>query len=595
MRLTPRWPSLTALGAFPGPNGTWFRVWAPGAKQVDVHLFARDGAEARFVEKVALDSVGDGRFEALAPDVREGALYKFSLDGRELPDPFARFLPWGVHGPAEVIARGAATQEFRPVPSHQLSLYELHIGCFTREGTYAAARERLADVANLGVTAIELLPLSSIPGDRGWGYDGVAHFAPPAAYGRPDELRALIAEAHRLGLAVILDVVYNHFGPAGNYLGAYARDYFGDANNPWGQGPNFAEPRMRSLVIDNARLWFDEYGFDGLRLDATHAIHDPSPKNILRELHELAASYPIPKLLFAEDDRNEPALVRELGIDGIWADDFHHQCQVLLTGDRDGYYACYEPTLAALARTIQQGWTYQGEVYPLWQRPRGKSTAELSPENLVYCLQNHDQVGNRALGTRLSHDAALEKVEAATALLLFLPMTPLLFMGQEWAASTPFLFFTDHDAELGPKVSEGRANEFAKFAAFADPAARARIPDPQVRDTFERSKLRWDERRREPHRRMLELTTRLLALRREDPVLREPCLRSQLSARVLDGLLVVERRGGAGVRRLVVNLSERDRPLPGSPPAEVVLATQPLRESGVAAHSAVIVSGGATP
>jgi maltooligosyltrehalose trehalohydrolase len=557
-------------GAIPDSTGTTFRAWAPHALHVEVRFFEDD----RAVVTERLAAAGGGWFEKRFENVRPGALYKLVVDGRELPDPYARFLPQGVHGPAEVVRRESA-RRLEPLRGaaplsgeraeprrdaalpHQHVFYELHVGAFTPEGTYAGVQARLGDLAALGITAIELMPVSSFPGTRGWGYDGVAHFAPFAPYGRPEALRRLVEHAHALGLSVLLDVVYNHFGPSGNYLGAFAPEYFRtDRDNPWGGVPDYRVPQMRRYVVDNARMWFEEYGFDGLRLDATHAICDESPKHMLRELRE---AFP-DRVLVAEDERNDPTVVTGMGLDAVWADDFHHQLRVLLTGERDGYYGAYRVALEDLARTIDRGWLYEGQRYEPWAKPRGAPAGALGPERFVYCVENHDQVGNRAFGTRLDRDAGVDGVQAlraATEVLLFLPMTPLLFMGQEWAASSPFLFFTDHDAALGPLVSEGRRAEFRHFRAFSDPAVRATIPDPQARSTFESSKLRWDEREREPHRGVLRGVGEALARRRQDPVLSAPTTRAEVRASVRDGLLCVERAGKHGRVRLLANLSPR--------------------------------------
>ena len=338
------------LGAIVGDNGTTFRVWATAAERVTVRLFAAG------VDERPLARAGGGIFEATFRDVGPGALYKLALDDRELPDPYARFLPSGVHGPAEVAATFASPALPR-VALDRLVVYELHVGTFTPEGTYRAASERLGYLRDLGVTAIEIMPLAAFPGSRGWGYDGVAGFAPYAPYGRREDLRAFVAAAHAHRLAVLLDVVYNHFGPVGNYLGAYAREYFDhDAANAWGGAPDFACDAMRAYVVANARMWLDEFGFDGLRLDATHAIVDRSAVHIVAEIAAAAHAASPPRLVVAEDDRNDATLVTELGVDAVWADDFHHQLRVLLAGDRDGYYAAYEPRVDALARTIERGW-----------------------------------------------------------------------------------------------------------------------------------------------------------------------------------------------------------------------------------------------
>lgn len=551
------------LGAQLRGDGTCFGAYCTTARDCAVRLYHRDGQP---VATYGLTARGDGYFATAVAGVGAGALYKFVLDERELPDPYARFLPQGVHGPAQVMDAAYQLQHAgvsRPLAEHVI--YELHVGAFTTAGTYAGAEQRLPALVALGVTAIELLPLSAFPGQRGWGYDGVAHFAPFAPYGTPDELRHFIDTAHGLGLAVFLDVVYNHFGPSGNYLASYSPTYFApDLRNAWGAAPDFRQPVMRRYVLDNAQYWLGEFGFDGLRLDATHAMIDLSPRHILRELAEVVARrFPAPrKLLFAEDDRNEPALVGELGLDAQWADDFHHAVRVTLTGEQDGYYAAYAPGAAGIAETIRGGWFYRGQPFPthLDKQPRGKPAEALPAAAFVYCIQNHDQIGNRALGDRLCASVPLAAYQLASTLLLFLPMTPLLFMGQEWAASSPFQFFTDHDAELGPLISKGRREEFKGFAAFADPRLLAQIPDPQAAETFIRSRLRWEERETEPHRSTLALYTALLQLRRTDPVLRA-APRVNLTVETHDAVLVVRRWLGTEERLLLANFAPAPVPL----------------------------------
>lgn len=542
-------PRYDTLGARVQGHGTLFSAWTE-AKECALRLYERDG---RTIATYPMEAHADGTQVLALPGYGHGTLYKFVLDGREVTDPYARFLPQGVHGPALVVEPRYAFQEGfgvqRPLSEHVF--YELHIGTFTPEGTYVGARNKLLELARLGVTAIELMPLAAFAGERGWGYDGVAPFAPFAPYGTPDELRALIDEAHGLGLSVFLDVVYNHLGPAGNYFAAHHSGYFAkDASNPWGEALDFAHPRVRALVIRNALYWLEEFRFDGLRLDATHAILDSSRKHVLRELTEAVTQLEPKRLLIAEDDRNDPSLVCELGFDGVWADDFHHQLRVTLTGERDGYYAAYEPGALGLARTIQQGWLYEGQLHAVSGKPRGKFASDLLAEHFIYCIQNHDQVGNRALGGRLCDDVDCEAYGLASTLLLFLPMTPLLFMGQEWAASTPFLFFTDHEPELGARVVEGRRAEFAHFRAFTDAALRERIPNPQALETFERARLRWEERESAPHADVLSLYQELLALRRTDAVMRNPS-REGLCADVPSADLLRVRRFSEGEERVL--------------------------------------------
>lgn len=517
-----------------------------------------------------------------------GARYKFALDGREFPDPYARFLPDGVHGPAMVVESRYEFEHGHVVrPLAEQVIYELHIGTFTQAGTYLAAIERLPEVVELGVTTLELLPVASFPGGRGWGYDGVALWAPYAPYGTPDELRALVDRAHGLGLGVLLDVVYNHFGPAGNYLGAYHPAYFTrEVQNPWGDAPNYAHPAMRALMIDNACYWLREFRFDGLRLDAVHAIHDPkSPKHVVRELVETTHALGTQPLLVAEDDRNDPKLVREWGLDAIWADDFHHQLRVTLTGERDGYYEGYQPGVAGIARAIERGWLYEGETPPNQHEPRGQPLGDLPRRCLVYCIQNHDQIGNRALGERLSDDLDLDAYCMASMLLLFLPATPMLFMGQEWATRAPFLFFSDHDAELGAAVSRGRREEFKHFAAFSDPERRARIPDPQDVQTFARCKLPWGERSEPAHARVLDLYKALLELRKRDEVLAAD---GELSAEAVGDLLRVTRVRGRDERVLLANFGNVAVELPEGY-RELLRSGEPALD--LAPRTAVLLAG----
>jgi maltooligosyltrehalose trehalohydrolase len=543
--------SLPPLGAFPRADGISFRLFTTTASRCQVRLFDSD---RQTVATHPLTAIGGGYFEAdlQAPNARS---YMFVLDGKELPDPYARFLPFGVHGPASLVGphhRWQHANVSRPLCEHVI--YEMHVGTFTDAGTYRAATERLRDLASLGVTAIELMPVSSFAGSRGWGYDGVAHFAPFAPYGSPDDLRFLVDEAHGLGLAMFLDVVYNHFGPAGNYLPAYSPRYFSETvKNAWGNAPDFENPLMRQYVLDNARYWLTEFRFDGLRLDATHTIADPSPTHILRELATEVSQLDPPRLLIAEDERNDPELVAAHGLHAIWADDFHHQVRVTLTGEREGYFAGYRPGANDLAETIQGGWLYRGQIYPPTSDPRGHDASHLPAEAFVYCIQNHDQVGNRALGDRLSHSVSIDAYCSVSALLLLLPTTPLLFMGQEWAASSPFLFFTDHEEELGRRIVDGRRKEFRHFRAFADPGGTARIPDPQATETFMRSRLRWHERSEGDHHRVLTLYRKLLAVRRTDPVLRAAS-RDALEVSARDSVLSVRRWSAAGDRLLLVNM-----------------------------------------
>jgi maltooligosyltrehalose trehalohydrolase len=517
--------------------------------------------------RVALQRASEGCFTATVADVTAGDLYTYRLDGEgPFPDPASRFQPHGVHGPSEVIDPSRfvwSDNGWRGVSIEDAVLYELHIGTFTDEGTFAAAIDRLPDLADLGVTVVELMPVADFPGTRNWGYDGASLFAPSRAYGRPDDLRRFVDRAHRLGLGVVLDVVYNHFGPDGAYASVFSPFYISTRHrSPWGAAVNLdgeGARQVREFFVENALHWIHEYHVDGLRLDATHSLVDSSPRHFVAELaSRVRASLPHRQtLLIAEDDRNLATLVQPVteggwGLDAVWADDFHHQIRRLSAGDRDGYYEDFTGTTSDLATTIRDGWFYRGQFSAHSGKPRGTEPAGLPLCRMIVCLQNHDQIGNRPFGQRLHHQIEPALYRALTAVLLFAPETPLMFMGQEWAASTPFLFFTDHNRELGRLVSEGRRDEFSRFEAFADPVTRARIPDPQALSTFERSRLLWDERARPPHAGVLELYRVLLRLRRSETTLRR-CDAVEAGAPD-DASLVIVRRGEDEAWLLAMNI-----------------------------------------
>jgi maltooligosyltrehalose trehalohydrolase len=516
------------LGAWLEPRGARFRVWAPAAKAVRV-VFERPGPDA-----VSLERFADDTFGAVVAEAKAGDRYRYEIDGGPaFPDPASRFQPEGVHGPSAIVdAHGFRWTDggWTGLSRSDLVLYELHVGTFTPEGTFAAAARRLRHLARLGVTAVELMPVADFPGDRNWGYDGVDLFAPARCYGTPDDLRRLVNEAHALGVAVFLDVVYNHLGPEGNYLSVFSPYYFSETHkNPWGRGLNFDGPKssmVRQFFIENALHWVHEYHLDGLRLDATHAIVDHDPRHFVAQLTaRVKESTDRPVYVIAEDHRNLARMIRPegeggWGLDGVWADDFHHKVRVALAGDHEGYYRDYTGSMSNLARTLNQGWHFTGQYSTYLKEPRGTDPTGLPPRRFVFCIQNHDQIGNRALGERLHHQIPLAAYRAASVLLLCAPATPLLFMGQEWAATTPFLFFTDHPEALGKLVTEGRRREFRHFSAFSDANARERIPDPQDATTFLASRLDWSELAREPHASTLRLYQRLLALRRQAPATR---------------------------------------------------------------------------
>ena len=506
------------FGAELHDDGVAFRLWAP----------SRENAQA-IVDGVVheLEPRAGGWFERRVPAARAGSRYAFAFAGDDLrvPDPTSRFQPDGVHAASAVIDPQAyewRAAAWRGRPRHELAFYELHVGTFTPEGTYRAALARLDDLVALGVTAVELMPLAQPAGTRNWGYDGTLPFAPQHAYGTPDELKALVDGAHARGLCVFLDVVYNHFGPDGNYLRAYAQPFFTERHHtPWGAAINVDgddAATVRDFFVHNALYWLEEYRFDGLRFDAVHEIRDDSPRPFLDELADRVHAAVEPGRhvqLVLENDANEARLLDRF--DAQWNDDAHHAFHVLLSGERFGYYGDYAHDSARLlARALAEGFAYQGEPSPhRGGTSRGESSASLPATSFVDFLQNHDQIGNRAFGERIGALAGERAVRAATVVLLLAPALPLLFMGEEWNASTPFLFFSDFGGELGAAVTAGRRREFAGWPGFDDETATARVPDPQDPATMRASTLRWDERALPPHASMLALHAELLARRRD--------------------------------------------------------------------------------
>lgn len=509
-------PTPLPLGALVESDGVRFRVWAPNAQRVDLEVVGR--------EPVRLDPIDDdGHHETFVAGLEPGAHYRYRLDGGDaFPDPASRFQPEGVHGPSEVVdpAFEWTDDAWTPPALQDLVVYELHVGTFTPDGTFDGVRQRLRDLKELGVTAVELMPVADFPGRWNWGYDGAALYAPSRAYGRPGDLRRLVDAAHAEGLAVLLDVVYNHLGPDGAYLAAFGPAFTSHHETPWGQAMNLDDEGSRGLrnfFLDNARHWLTEYHLDGFRLDATHALVDDSDPHVLVELAETVRQLPGPRrLLIAEDHRNLHTLVQPrseggTGLDAVWADDLHHQVRNVLAGDTESYYADFaDSTADEIAQTLRRGWFYDGRPSKRTGEPRGTSAEPIGREQAVVCIQNHDQVGNRPTGARLNHEVEPAAFRAATALLLFAPETPLLFMGQEWAASAPFPFFSDHNDELGPLVSAGRKREFQDFPGFS-----GEVPDPQDPATFQQAVLDWDEREAPGHAHTLRLVRALLALRPE--------------------------------------------------------------------------------
>ena len=491
-----------------------FSVWAPSATSVDLVLAER---------KVALEVGTDGYWCAELDRAPIGG-YRYSLDGGPpLPDPRSRWQPDGVHGASQVIDAAELHQiqhsGFKAKPLCDAVIYELHVGTFTPQGTYAAARSKLQYLADLGVTHVELMPLATFPGGHGWGYDGVDLYAPLPAYGTPQDLARFVRDCHDHGLAVLLDVVYNHLGPDGNYLGNFGPYFTDRVKTPWGEAINYDGPQsdeVRRFVIDNALMWLRDYGFDGLRLDAVHAIFSFEAAHVLEELatavRELGVQLDRDLVLIAESDLNDPRLVHGIsrggyGLNAHWADDFHHAVHRFFTGEEDGYYVDFHG-LDDIATALRHGYVYRGQYSTHRRRRHGRAPRGVSADQIVICAQNHDQIGNRAQGERLSMLLQPRELKAIAALTLLSPFVPLLFQGEEWGASTPFLYFTDHqDPELGRLVAEGRSKEFSAFAWAGE------VPNPQAPDTFARSKLDWSELAHPQHAELLEWYRRLIALR----------------------------------------------------------------------------------
>ncbi len=552
-----------------------FRVWAPGKDSVELIHDQR---------RLPMEAEGKGWWTLSVEEAGAGTRYAFSLDGGPPhPDPRSASQPDGPEGPSEVVAHDAFTWHddgWRGLGLPGSVLYELHIGTFSATGTFDGAIEHLPHLVELGVDAIELLPVAEFSGDRGWGYDGVDLFAPHHAYGGPAGLKRLVDACHGAGLGVVFDVVYNHLGPAGNHLPAFG-PYFTDRHTTnWGDAVNFdgaGSDEVRNFVVDNALSWLRDYHGDGLRLDAVHAIVDESALHILEqvadEVEVLAAHLRRPLFLIAESDLNDPRFVRSrdaggLGFDAAWADEWHHALHAALTGETSGYYEDFRPfgSLMLLAKALGQAWVYDGTWSPHRQRVHGRPPTGLSGQRFVVSTQNHDQVGNRAVGERSTALMSAGRAKVAAALLLTSPFVPMLFQGEEWGASTPFLYFTDHqDPDLGRAVSEGRRSEFASFGW--DPEE---VPDPQDRGTFERSKLDWAEAAKADHAELLAWHRELLALRRRSPSLTDGRL-DRVRVNRGDGWLMVER----GVLNVGVNLGTADRQLRVSPWQHIVARSDP--------------------
>lgn len=558
---------MIPIGAEPLERGVHFRVWAPARRKVEVVF------ESGEVALLELWKGADGYFSGHCAKAGAGMSYRYRLDGEQrlYPDPASRFQPEGPHGPSQIIDSrgfGWTDQAWGGLnPANQV-LYELHIGTFTREGTFASAARELAYLRDLGVTCIEMMPVAEFDGRFGWGYDGVDLFAPFHHYGMPDDLRSLINQAHALGVGVILDVVYNHFGPEGNYLSAFSSSYFTTKHkNDWGASLNFDDEGsgpVREFFVSNARYWIREFHFDGFRFDATQAIIDSSPRHILAEIAAEArrAAGHRSIYLINENEPQETRLIRPpeqggYGLDALWNDDFHHTARVALSGRKEAYYTDYFGRPQEFISAIKHGYLYQGQRYSWQKKRRGTPALDLPPTSFVNYLQNHDQVANSARGLRAHQIAGPALFKAVSALMLLAPQTPLLFQGQEFAASSTFHYFADHHPELAKLVRAGRARELSQFPSIATPQMTALLPDPENQETFDRSKLAHEERARPFHREILAMHQDLLRLRREEDVFRRVNRRGDIDGAVLGESAFVLRFFGqarADDRLLLVNL-----------------------------------------
>jgi maltooligosyltrehalose trehalohydrolase len=517
----------------PNGDGVRFQMWAPTANTVELCV-----GEQHF----PLEKSKDGWYSTTLPQAAPGTLYHYRINNElNIPDPASRAQPQDVHGPSEVVDPASflwRDTDWKGLPWEETVLYELHVGTFTPEGTFKGVEKKLDYLRDLGITAIELMPLSEFPGSRNWGYDGVLHFAPERSYGKPDDLKSLIQAAHEKGIQVFLDVVYNHFGPEGNYLHAYAESFFTEKyHTPWGAALDFeSAATVRDFFIFNALFWLNEYHFDGLRFDAVHAIQDASEPHFLMEMAERIRAGVAPGRqihLVLENDNNSARFLKNSqcnAYEAQWNDDFHHAAHVLLTGEFGGYYSDYaaessaKPPIAHLARCLTEGFAYQGERSPYRaNEQRGEKSDHLPLIDFVDFLQNHDQIGNRAFGDRLSSLSESHAMKTALATLILSPSIPLLFMGEEWQSKTPFRFFCDFGPDLAPLVTEGRRKEFAQFSEFSNPKNRERIPDPCTPQTFQDSFLDWEALETQDGQAWLAFCKQLLTLRRTEIV---PLLRS---------------------------------------------------------------------
>lgn len=521
--LSPEEIVLTDLGPCLHDAGVTYRVWALGHKSVVAHI----EKPSREKYTVRLEQAKEsGYFFGIDPKGKAGDLYQFSIDrSSPIPDFVSHYQPQGVFGPSMIVDARAyawqATEWKRPSWNGHV-IYECHLGTFTAQGTYRSAIEKLDYLVSLGITALEIMPVADWAGERNWGYDGVLLFAPAHAYGTPDDFRALIDACHLRGLAVILDVVFNHLGPEGNFSHQYTDYFFHEGkDNPWGQNFNLDGPNseaVRALLRQNIRYWLEEFRIDGFRMDATHTVHDPSPVHLLAEV--AAITHERGGFIIAEDDRNarsilEPREKNGWNFDAVWSDDFHHSLRVNQTGEQQYFLSMFKGSVEEIAQTLQKGWLYSGQYSEFHKKPRGTPVEDFPPQNFVVCISNHDQVGNRFEGERLHEGITPAGYRALSLFLCLVPYTPLLFMGQEWGASSPFHYFTDMSKELGTKIFEGRKRELLEMKFVTDPAEVEKMSPPQDEKTFILSKLDWPEIETGKHGRLLALYRAGLKLRKE--------------------------------------------------------------------------------
>ncbi len=553
-------------GATVVADGVRFSVWAPNATRVSMQI---EGGETH-----PLAPSGGGVFEETIRGVRVGTDYRYVLDGAAVPDPVSRYQPAGVHGPSRVVDPSRYRWNdtgWRGLTMADAVIYELHAGTFSDDGTFRGVVPHLRELRELGITAIEIMPVAEFPGSRNWGYDGVHLYAPQSTYGGPEELRALVDAAHAEGLAVILDVVYNHLGPEGNYLGSFGPYFTGRYTTPWGQALNYDDAQcdeVRRFIIDNALYWVTEFHVDGLRLDAIHGIFDFSPRHILRDIaesvHDQASLLGRQVVVIGESDLNDPRVVRTsdacgYGLDGQWADDLHHGIHAALTGEKNGYYSDFGG-VTPVATALRTPFVFDGRYSQHRKRRHGAPATGIPADRFVVCIQNHDQVGNRAFGDRIAALVGLPKSRLAAALLLLSPYVPLLFMGEEYGETNPFQYFVSHgDPELIESVRKGRRKEFEHFGWGDD------VPDPQATETFERSRLDRHRRQSGEHAGMHTLYRDLLRLRRQMPALRPGQAEARVASDERDSWITLELTSEQGPPLLAVfNLSETERQVPAA-------------------------------